>query len=139
MNQIGEFDRVLNKEDWNIISDDVPITLLRVQLHREAANIPGEIRGAFVAGDGGEAHEGRGLFTGALKEIGTSHFGERIVILEVAVCAESSRVDHALRNSFVVEVEDLLAKMEIFEQCRPARPYAKGILIIRDRHALLGG
>ena len=44
MNQIGKFDRVLNKEDRNIIPDDVPVPLLRVELHREAAHIPREIR-----------------------------------------------------------------------------------------------
>jgi hypothetical protein len=44
MNQIGKLDRVLYKKDGNIIPDDVPVPLLCVQLHREAAHIPREIR-----------------------------------------------------------------------------------------------
>jgi hypothetical protein len=39
----------------------------------------------------------------------------------------------------MIEVEDLLAKMKVFEQCRSASPDAKGVLIIRDGDALLGG
>ena len=38
----------------------------------------------------------------------------------------------------MVEVEDLLAKMKIFEQCWSTRPDAKRVLIIRDGDALLG-
>ena len=44
VNQIGELDRILNKKDRDIVPDDVPITLLRVELHGETAHIPGEIR-----------------------------------------------------------------------------------------------
>ena len=139
VNQIGKLDRVLDKKDRNIVPDDVPVTLLRVELHREAAHIPGEIRRAFVAGDGREAHECWGLLTGALEEIRTRQFGQGFIVLEIAVSSESTRMHDSLRNPLMVEVEDLLAKMKIFEQCRSARPDAKGVLIIRDRDALLGG
>ena len=46
-------------------------------------------------------------------------------------------MDDSLGNPLVVEMENLLAKMKIFQQCRSARPDAKRVLVIRDRHALL--
>ena len=38
----------------------------------------------------------------------------------------------------MIEVENLLAKMKIFEQRGSARSDAKRVLVIRDGHALLG-
>ena len=44
-----------------------------------------------------------------------------------------------LGNALMVEVEDLLAEMEIFEQRRAARADLERILIVRHRPALGGG
>ena len=43
----------------------------------------------------------------------------------------------ALRNPLVIEMEDLLAKNEVFKQHRPARARLQLILIIRNRNALI--
>src|SRR5579862_9714805 len=43
MDQIGKFDRILNEEDWNVISYQVPITFFRVELDGESSNIAREI------------------------------------------------------------------------------------------------
>ena len=44
MTQIGEFDRILDKEDRNVVPYQIPISFLRVELHREPANVTREIR-----------------------------------------------------------------------------------------------
>ena len=42
-------------------------------------------------------------------------------------------------DPFVIEVEDLFAQHEIFEQRGPALPSAQAVLIIRHAHAAVGG
>ena len=44
----------------------------------------------------------------------------------------------ALGNALVIEVRDLLAEDEIFEQRGPAQPRLQRILVVGDRHALIG-
>ena len=67
------------------------------------------------------------------------YFGERLVVLEEAVRAVAAGMNDALGDSLVVEMEDLLAEMEVFEQRRPARPDLERILVVGDRPALRGG
>ena len=64
---------------------------------------------------------------------------QRLVVLEVAVGAEAAGMHHALRDAFVVEVEDLLAEVEILQQGRTARADPQGVLVVGDRDALLRG
>src|ERR1700729_4663997 len=45
----------------------------------------------------------------------------------------------ALRNTFVIEVGDLLAEDEVLQQRRPARRGAQRVLVVRQRQALVGG
>ena len=120
VNQIGEFDRVLDEEDRDIIADDVPIAFLGVELDRKATDVTSKVGRAPVTGDGRESHKGRGLFAGALKDVCRSDLGERLVILEIAMGAKPAGVHDALGNPFVVEVKDLLAKMLVFQQGRTA-------------------
>ena len=51
----------------------------------------------------------------------------------------AARVDDALGNALVVEVRDLLAQDEVFEQRRTAQPGLERVLVVGDRHALIGG
>ena len=45
----------------------------------------------------------------------------------------------ALRNALVVEVRDLLAQDEVFEQRRTAQARLERVLVVGDAHALVGG
>src|SRR5947209_8638613 len=67
VNDVGELDGILNEENWNVVPDDVPIALLCVEFDREASNVPGHIRGSFIAGDCREPYKGRRLLARSLK------------------------------------------------------------------------
>ena len=121
VDHVRELDRVLDEEHRDVVADEVPVALLGVELHGEAADVAGEVGRALVAGDGGEADEGLGPLPGAGEQVGAGDVGERLVGLEVAVDAEAAGVDDALRDALVVEVEDLLAEVEVLEQGRAAR------------------
>ena len=63
----------------------------------------------------------------------------RFVDLEVTVRAGSPGVHHAFWNSFVIEVRNLFAEDEIFQQRRAAQTGLERILVVGDRDALIGG
>ena len=48
-------------------------------------------------------------------------------------------MDDALGNPLVIEMGDLLAEDEVLEQRRPAQAGFERVLIVADRHALIGG
>jgi hypothetical protein len=52
---------------------------------------------------------------------------------------EAARVHHALGDPLVVEVEELLAEVEVLERRRAALAYAEGVLVVADRRPLLRG
>ena len=139
VDQVGELHRVLDEEHRDVVADDVPVALARVELDREAADVAGEVGGALVAGDGREADEGLDLLAVALEDVGAGDVGEALEGLEAAVGAEAAGVDDALGDALVVEVEDLLAEGEVLEQAGAAGADLQGVLVVGDRDALLGG
>ena len=46
-------------------------------------------------------------------------------------------MNNSLGNALVIEVKDLLTKVEVLEQGRTARADSQRVLIVRDRHALV--
>ncbi len=47
-------------------------------------------------------------------------------------------MDDALRYSLVIEMSDLLAKDEVFEESRAAESGFQRVLVVSDRHSLVG-
>src|SRR5690349_9200954 len=105
-----------------LLPDNVPVAFLGVELDGEAAHIARQVSRSLAAGDGGKAYERGRALSGTLKQVGAGVFRERLVGFEVSVRAVASRVHHPLRNPFVIKVENLLAKMEVFNECRAAWP-----------------
>ena len=136
MDDVGKLDRVLDEEHRDVVADDVPVALLRVELDRETTHIAGKVGRALGAGDGRETDEGRRLLAGALEDVGARVFGKRFVGLEKAVCTVAARMHHPLGDALMVEVEDLLAEVEVFQERRAARPDLQRVLVVRHRAAL---
>lgn len=61
MNNIRELDRVLNKENRNVIPDDIPVSLRGIHLNSEPAHIAHCIRTAPATLHSRESHEQRRL------------------------------------------------------------------------------
>ena len=139
VDQVGELDRVLDEEDRDVVADEVPVALLGVELHGEAADVAGEVGRALAAGDGREPDEDRRLLALALEQVGAGDVGERLVVLEVAVGPVAAGVDDPLGDALVVEVEDLLAEVEVLQQGRAAGAGPERVLVVGDGNSLLGG
>ena len=52
VDEVGEFDRVLDEEHGDVVAHQVPVALFGVELRRKAAHVTGQIERAFVARDG---------------------------------------------------------------------------------------
>ena len=52
MNDVGKLDRVLNEENGNVVADEIPVALFRIQLDGEPAHIAREIERTFAPSNG---------------------------------------------------------------------------------------
>jgi hypothetical protein len=138
VNHVREFDGVLDEEDRDVVADEVEVSLLCVELGGEAAHVAREVGRAARARDGREAHEDGRLHLRVLQEVGLRQLCQRLVDLKVAVRARAACMHHALGDALVVEVRDLLAEDEVFEQRRAALAVLERILVVVDAHALIG-
>ena len=59
VDQVGKLDRVLDEEDRNVVADQIPIALLGIELHGEAAHVARRVDRAGAARDGRKAREHR--------------------------------------------------------------------------------
>src|SRR5262252_3517624 len=116
MDQIRKLDGVLNEKHWDIVPDDVPVPFLRIELHGKAADVTRQVRRALVAGHGREAYEDRGLLPGALKEVSLGNVSQRRIVLEIPTHPEAAGMYRPLGDALMVEVEELLAEVKIFER-----------------------
>ena len=118
VNEVRELNRVLDEEHRHVVADEVPVSLLGIKLHSEAADVACEVGRTLVAGDGREANEDGGFLAFTLEQVGPRHVGERLVILEVAVSPIAAGMNDALRYTLMVKVENLLAQVEVFQKRR---------------------
>ena len=61
VHQVGKLHRVLDEEDRDVVADQIPVAFVRVELHREAADVARGVGRAALAEHGREAHEHRRL------------------------------------------------------------------------------
>ncbi|CAJ8857246.1 Uncharacterised protein [Burkholderia pseudomallei] len=137
VHEIRELDRILNEEHRHVVAHEIVVALVGVELHGEAAHVAHRVGGAARALHRREAHVHGRFLRRVLQERGLRVLGHRFVDAEHAVRGRAARVHDALRNALVIEMRDLLAHDEVFEQRRAARARAQRVLIVRDAHALV--
>ena len=136
VDQVRKFDCVLDEEDRDIITDNVPIAFLGVELDGKTAHVARDVGRPLGPRDGGEAHKGLGLFADALENVGARDVGQALGQFEIAMRAIAAGVDDALGNPLMVEMKDFFAEVEILQQRRAARTLFQAVLVVSDRHAL---
>lgn len=139
VNKIGELVCVLNKEDRCVVAHQIKNAFISVKLGGETANIAHRVGGTCAALYRGKAYKNRRDFIRIRQEIGFSNLFQAFIRLEIAVCGGAAGVYDALRDTFMVKVGDLLPQDKVFQQGGAARTGTKGVLIVTDTHALVGG
>ena len=107
MDYIGEFHRILDEENGDVVPDDVPVPFLGVELDCEAAHITDGIRASSAAEDCRESHEDGRLARGVCQDWSKSDIRGALVQCEFAKSARSPGVNYPLGDSLVVKTMDL--------------------------------
>ena len=140
VDEVGELDAIADEEDGRVVSDEVPVAVLRVDLEGEASRVARRVRRAARAGDGREADEHRGALARGREDL---HLGpERHVLvrhLEIPVGARAHRMDDPLRNALAVEARELLDQVVVLQQHRSRDARGLGVLVVDHRCARFGG
>ncbi len=138
MVQIGKLQRVAHEEYRSIVAHQIPVALVGVVLHREAADVALGVGRTPLAGHRRETHEARSLL---------AHLGEyrrtrpaRDVVRDGkgAVCARTLGVHAPLGNHFAVEMTNLFHVPRILHQHGTRTPGGLDVLVVGDRTAVLG-
>ncbi len=138
MDEIWKLDGVLNEEDRDVVADQVPVTLLGVELDREPTYVARGVDRTGAARHGREAHEYLGLLTDLGQNIGARELGQRLRQLEITVRPRAAGMNDPLRDALVVEVLDLLTKNEVFQKRRAATTALQRVLIVTHGDAMVG-
>src|SRR6185437_11797546 len=139
MDEILKFLRIADEENRRVVTDQIVVALLGVELEREAAGIADRVgRSGFLGDRGKPRQHGRAQAFFAQKisfAPGRHVFGN----LEKAVSAAALGVNHAFRNPFAVELRHLLDQVMVLQQDRTVGAGGKGMFVARSRNACIGG
>ena len=143
MDHVGELDGVPNEEHFEVVADEVPVAVDRLELDREAARIALGLGRFLRARDGREPHKHRRLYAGLVEHAGAGVFRRRLVAdlaigLEIAVRPGAPRVHHALGYPLAIEMRDLLDELIVLERRRAALADRPGRLVVPHRMPLTG-
>ena len=139
MDEVGEFDGILDEENRNVVADQVPVAFLGVKLDGKTAYVTRGIDRTGTACDGRYTGKHRCLLTHLGEYLGGGVLLQRGGQLEKSMHARPPRMNDPLRNSLVIEMGDFFAKDEILQKRRTARIGPERVLIIGKRDALVRG
>ena len=113
MDEVGEFNGVLDEENRNVVADQVPVALLGVKLDGEAAYVTRRIDRTRTACDGRYASKHGRLFTCLGEYPGAGVLLQRGGQFKESMRTRRPRVNDTLGNTLVIEMRDFFAKDEI--------------------------
>ena len=132
--EVLEVDRVADEEDRRVVADHVVVALGGVELQREPAQVPPQVRAAALPGHGGEP--GRQLGRRVRLEHRRLGVGGHVLgDLDPAERAAALGVRLPLRDPLPVPLGHLLDQVAVLQQDRAARTDGQRILIALDRDA----
>ena len=100
--EVGELQRIADEEHRRVVADQVPVTLLGVELDRGAAHVAFGVRRDALAGHGAEPDQQVGRPADALEQLGPRIFADVVGDGQCAVGAGAFRVHHALGHPLAV-------------------------------------
>jgi len=116
MDEIGELHRVLDEEHRDVVADEVPVSFVGIELNSKPPDVPGRVGRAAFTGHRGKAHE----HWGPLAHLGENRcpreLRQRLIAFKVAMRPRPARVHDALGDALMIEMRNLFAKNEIFQQ-----------------------
>ena len=132
VDEVWELDWVSDEEDWGVVANHIPVTLLSVELDGEASWVSLSISGALLATNGGEPSNNRSSLSDGVKELGLAVLGDVVGDLEVTMGSGALGVDDSLWDPLSVEVGELIDQMEVLKEDWPILSGGDGVLVVVD-------
>ena len=139
MDEIGELRGVPDEEHRRVVTDQVVVALLGVELQREAPRVADCVGRTEFTGNGREAREHVGLLADLVEECGARPLRDVLGHLEEAMGAVSARVHDALGHAFAIELRHLLDQVVVLQQQRAVRAGTEGVLVAGGWDTGVGG
>src|SRR5664279_492694 len=115
MDEVGEFDGILDEENRDVVADQVPVAFLSVKLNRKSAHVTRGIYRTSAAGNGGYTGKQGRLHTDLGEYPGSGVSFQRGGQLEEPMRARRARVNDTLGNTLMVEMRDFFTQNEILQ------------------------
>ncbi|MNQ59969.1 hypothetical protein D3C85_742350 [compost metagenome] len=138
VDHVGELDRIADEEGREIVADQVPVAIGRVELGGETAWVAQSLRRVVAVHHRGEAHEDRRAYA-LLENLGAGQVADIGGGDEFAVDTGATCMHHALRDALAIEALELLDQLHILQQGRAVRAGSLGVLVVADGGAVVAG
>src|SRR5260370_20653215 len=102
--QVREAKRIAEEKDWSIVSDDVPISVLGIELESSPADIALRIGCPAFPGDGRKAREHRRLLPNLRENPSLSVLSDIVSRRESSILPPAFAMHPALRNDLALKV-----------------------------------
>lgn len=138
VNKVRELGRVPQKEDGCVVGDQIPVTILGLELYRESTRVSRIVTGTTLSSDGRES-DCQGTLGTLFKHGGETEVFESVCTLPDTMSTSSLGVNDSLRNSLSVEMGEKVDQVEILEQKRSIDTDSLGLVRMRHGDAIGGG
>ena len=109
LTDVRKFDRVLYEEDWDVVSDNIPIAFFGIELHGKATDVSNCISTATTALNGREPYEYWSLSRGVRQHRCKSEVRCAFEKSEFAESTCSAGMNHTLGNTLMIKAMNLEA------------------------------
>src|SRR5258707_2542858 len=131
--EVREAERIAEEKDRSIVSDDVPIPVLGVELESKAADIALRIGCPAFPSDGRKAREHRRPLSNLRKDRRLGVLRDVVGRRESSIRPPAFGMHPTLGNDFAIKVCELLDQPDVLEQSRATTTGCQNICVIRYR------
>jgi hypothetical protein len=133
VNEIRKFDRVSDEEHRGVITNHIPIAFFSVELDSKTTRIALSISRSLLASNSRETSEDRCALANSIKELSFTEISHIVGGFKVAPCTSSLSMNYSFRDTFSVEVSDLVDVVKILEEDTTVFASSNRVLVIIDR------
>lgn len=107
LTEIRKFDSILNEENRNVVTNNIPISLIRVKLGSKPTDITNRVRAPFASLHSGKPDENWSVPRRIRQNPSIRQILQALLELEVAKRACTTRMHHSLGDTLVVKTMNL--------------------------------
>ena len=117
VDEVWELGWISQEEDWSVVGNHVPVTLIGSELDGETTWVTGTVVRTRLTTDGGESDCDRALLA-SLEDVGKADVVKRVGGLVVTVSSSTLGVNDTLWNALAVKVREQVYQVEVLEEQR---------------------